>query len=409
MKQNVLLLLLFVCHVSLATASDEQRWYTIEMLLFANKHYTGVTERWPDTNELPDPTNTIELLPKDTPGIEIDESEDQQPLTAEPADQQPPLTESTTQTKPPLQSDAELVAGSEKKPDISNNLAGENTTYGKQQIESHQMLPAFAAKANAGVNDGTGANANARAYSDSNQATASNNITAPFGIDNGTSTAMDQGATGINLAPSPITLAKHYAVDEYYGVRPYVLLDATHLALQGIAKRLKRSRRYNVLHHISWRQPVSGRNSATWISLPRPKLETIIPEPAQVMYYDDSGKLISNDATIENPNNDMPIVEVDKYPSIDGNIKVSLSRFLHIDVDLVYRMEIPAPNPESAPPTEDQTTALSSIAQTIVHPFLLRDHRRMRSKELHYIDHPLFGILVKILRYNPAKQQEKVP
>ncbi|MCK4704001.1 MAG: hypothetical protein KAT90_00855, partial [Gammaproteobacteria bacterium] len=34
----------------------------------------------------------------------------------------------------------------------------------------------------------------------------------------------------------------------------------------------------------------------------------------------------------------------------------------------------------------------------------LQAHRRMRSKELHYIDHPLIGILIQI---NPVKKPKK--
>ena len=36
--------------------------------------------------------------------------------------------------------------------------------------------------------------------------------------------------------------------------------------------------------------------------------------------------------------------------------------------------------------------------------FPLKIHRKMRSKELHYIDHPLFGILVEI---RPAQSEDE--
>jgi Peptidoglycan-binding protein, CsiV len=40
-----------------------------------------------------------------------------------------------------------------------------------------------------------------------------------------------------------------------------------------------------------------------------------------------------------------------------------------------------------------------SVQQTVV----MRQHRRMRSKELHYIDHPKFGLLIKIIPFNSQK------
>jgi hypothetical protein len=32
----------------------------------------------------------------------------------------------------------------------------------------------------------------------------------------------------------------------------------------------------------------------------------------------------------------------------------------------------------------------------------MHDHRRMRSGELHYLDHPLMGVLVLVIPYGPG-------
>lgn len=66
---------------------------------------------------------------------------------------------------------------------------------------------------------------------------------------------------------------------------------------------------------------------------------------------------------------------------VSGLVRIGLGRFLHIDTDLALR------NPEG-----DQPQVIRSI-----------DHRRMRSGELHYLDHPAFGILVRIDPYEPPE------
>ena len=35
--------------------------------------------------------------------------------------------------------------------------------------------------------------------------------------------------------------------------------------------------------------------------------------------------------------------------------------------------------------------------------------RRMRSSELHYLDHPLFGVIVRINRYDPEQETKRPP
>ena len=65
------------------------------------------------------------------------------------------------------------------------------------------------------------------------------------------------------------------------------------------------------------------------------------------------------------------------YP-LDGTITVALSRFLHIYTDLALTK-----------------TGLSNSGYNL-QSFILKSHRRMRSRVLHYIDHPKIGMLVLI-------------
>ena len=65
-----------------------------------------------------------------------------------------------------------------------------------------------------------------------------------------------------------------------------------------------------------------------------------------------------------------PELLVGESPSSDvfGTVRMSRTRFLHLELDLLLR-------------NDEQS-------------FRLTNHRRMRSNELNYIDHPLFGVLV---------------
>jgi hypothetical protein len=71
-------------------------------------------------------------------------------------------------------------------------------------------------------------------------------------------------------------------------------------------------------------------------------------------------------------------------PLVEGTVKVSVSRYLHVDLDLLLR---------GAPAG---TGRLPGGFQT----FRFNEHRRMRSRELHYIDHPLMGMLILITPIN---------
>jgi hypothetical protein len=70
------------------------------------------------------------------------------------------------------------------------------------------------------------------------------------------------------------------------------------------------------------------------------------------------------------PRSRAPLILVGDGPDspVYGTLQVSRGRFLHVDVDLLYR-----------------DTDLNVRFTTT---------RRMRSNEIHYLDHPLFGLLV---------------
>ena len=149
------------------------------------------------------------------------------------------------------------------------------------------------------------------------------------------------------------------------------------------ADRLRRQPGYRVLVHTAWRQPTGSRKRAPWIRLT------------------DGG-------------------DVSLAPALDGMARLSLRRYLHLDLDLVLTRELdmPVTRPEPvagtvaiplATPSGPAVAPSPSPAlgyRRVLQPFRLVDSRRMRSDELHYVDHPTFGVLALATAYRPPVPEE---
>jgi len=132
------------------------------------------------------------------------------------------------------------------------------------------------------------------------------------------------------------------------------------VGLEKYARKLKASKRYNVLVHKAWRQ--TGLSEKDAFNIP------IDSRPASV-------------------------AQAGKGNNIHGSIKIVLGRYLHIYTDMIYQ--------------QPRTHAARSWDGEQAQPYKeypIKSHRRMRSKELHYLDHPMVGILVMAM---PVKKKEE--
>lgn len=145
-------------------------------------------------------------------------------------------------------------------------------------------------------------------------------------------------------------------------------------SLFDIQRSLRRSSRFDVLGHYSWMQPINS-------------------EPTPVMMQ--SGQ------------------RYDDRFEVEGTLSFSRSRFLHVEADLWYTIFESRGGSASRVPTEVETTLDNETLKSYKNLleverqrglyFPARVHkmmqtRRMRSDELHYLDHPLFGVIVRINR-----------
>ena len=124
------------------------------------------------------------------------------------------------------------------------------------------------------------------------------------------------------------------ATNDTRAAKPFPALPSSRMKLTAIEEQLRRSRNYRPLAHFGWTQPGFTRNAAPFVPI-----GTFVPASA----------------------------------GVTGQIALSRGRYLHLTLDLVFT-------------PQDGTGER----------FVLRQSRRMRSNERHYIDHPKFGVIAVI-------------
>jgi hypothetical protein len=149
------------------------------------------------------------------------------------------------------------------------------------------------------------------------------------------------------------------------GNAAYSRLPRSELALEGSYGGLVASRgEYEPLLHLAWRQPVSNDSRAVPVYLST--------DPAS-----------------------------SASPRLEGTLKLSAGRYLHAELDLVLsRLE-----PEQA--SSGAADENSPYRGPAYRSYRMQQHRRMRSGELHYIDHPLMGVLLLVRPYAPPGAAEE--
>ncbi len=177
-------------------------------------------------------------------------------------------------------------------------------------------------------------------------------------------------------------------------------IENTEYRLNDIVTNLNESTNYRVLLHSAWRQP--GLSKADAINV---KIEHHIPpensnenistndsEDKQITLKNNtfgSGQFISEFSSNENTDENS---KTDKGFVLSGYIKLILSRYLHLKIDLVYH--------EQANEISEQIFS-NEFGEDELLPdvFQILQTRRLRSKELHYIDHPVISIIALITPY----------
>ena len=157
-----------------------------------------------------------------------------------------------------------------------------------------------------------------------------------------------------------IELAHSHEGDSGGTPHAFRLVNRSELSLLAVWNKLRGSARYRPFLHAGWRLPGLPSSAA---------------RPAHV-----SANLV--DGRFEAAQR-----EVAERPTVHGTVTVSLGRYLEVAVDLLYHR-----------PSSDEAPLLPAAPSR----FRLVAERRMRSGELHYIDHPVFGVLMQITPFQPG-------
>lgn len=174
-------------------------------------------------------------------------------------------------------------------------------------------------------------------------------------------------------------------------------------------KRLDASSAFRPLLHIAWVQPGYPQEQARLVHLRNANaaLGTVAPAvDADLETPPPGSQPVGSGATLASR------VIVARDPSraaLDGTVRVHRARYLHVAADLLYYRPLPGDSPLAAadsaagaspvPDSPDTGLIEQLMAEENRYPrlFRLTESRRMRSRELHYLDHPLFGMLVEIV------------
>jgi hypothetical protein len=212
----------------------------------------------------------------------------------------------------------------------------------------------------------------------------------------------------------------------------YEVLAANEFRLLDVVTRLVESSRYELLLHAAWRQPGVDREQAIpiWLKGGRIYGNEYTSIDSKIEWIDNSSRAdesidgsvdgLANGSGNTESNSTAKTYAFDEQSleaqelqlleeqstqqhnglyELEGKITIALSRYLHTYIDLVLRRPRLSADPVLNNAPEEAYLAAHAADTRILNNHPLREHRRMRSKNLHYIDNPEFGVLVLITPY----------
>jgi hypothetical protein len=182
--------------------------------------------------------------------------------------------------------------------------------------------------------------------------------------------------------------------------RGFIPLSSDELRLQDSVDKIIRSSRYGLLTHTGWRQPgLDEKNSIpVWI-----KGGKIFDN--RYSSIDQVTQLKQEDQNLQkkDTNTQPKYISARGLYELEGLITITLSRYLHTKAELVLRKPADTASilQQVEPIGAQEQQEMIELEGQLLLNYGLDEQRRMRSKKLHYLDHPEFGMLVLITPYEP--------
>lgn len=212
----------------------------------------------------------------------------------------------------------------------------------------------------------------------------------------------------------------------------YQLLGDDALQLTEIAEKIRRSSRFNTLLHIAWQQPTYDRQHAQPVFFMEGMSDPLPTEATDDATEEDglSGDQAQSETTPPTGKSQFaPLLEYateedtkigPPNPQFVGTVTLSVERYLHLATDLLYRRPV---TQHLAIPISDLDLWYDRPHPTLKEPqgpayrqetwqaqrgFRFVESRRMRSTEIHYLDHPFMGLVVVITPVELPEPAEEI-
>ena len=140
--------------------------------------------------------------------------------------------------------------------------------------------------------------------------------------------------------------------------------ELVHLAAP--LRALQHGNRYHVLKHAAWIQTLTGKREAATVRLS----------------------------------------QLPSFSQVTGTVRIYENRLLFLEVDFAFRGAVSSHSPD-AQTTGADVPPYGSDPRTMI--FRLKEKRRVKLNELHYLDHPYYGVLIRISRWGEETDGKKTP
>lgn len=174
--------------------------------------------------------------------------------------------------------------------------------------------------------------------------------------------------------------------EEYDPTLSFKALPKNQWRLTPEAEKIDQSESRRLLLHRAWVQPGLTQKQALSVHINQP---VTIPE--------------TEESETAAAGQSQPTTIFDSG-TLDALIRVSLARYLRVETDLLFTLDQPPEEESLISGPESESEAESIPAPRYFHVQELR--RRIRSTELHYLDHPVLGMLIMFTPHETTDKAE---
>ncbi|MFB2649838.1 peptidoglycan binding protein CsiV [Shewanella mangrovisoli] len=235
----------------------------------------------------------------------------------------------------------------------------------------------------------------------------------------GTNTTTEMSNSGALAISGPSTASSNVVTSYHYpsvipseigsGSQAYasqgsgpVLLASSQGQFASIISSLSRERGNRSLLHMTWQQPMTGKSGSVPIRL-------FAGKDYSASYHFDGRQIVqqamansmqgANGTTGMMTETSAPLLPSPVW-QLDGTLNIYLSHYLYIETALNLRKEGRKLMPVAADEASMNATSTAAAPAKVMTPYLmsipLEQNRRVKSDEIHYLDHPEMGMVIQI-------------